>query len=135
MRQSEILVLLIACLLFAIGMPSRPTQPELQVLQEQEAEEEEVSAENEEYYIEFKAQDQSENEIADIMWLKEAAQIALDAGIPYFNVTRQNIRQELDKKQKFVRQVVEGEIQLDNDPFSTQYDANEIMGLTLPDVR
>lgn len=134
MRKSEVLVLLIACLLFAIGMPSQAPGPQLQVRQEQEASEEQdlEIAQNERFYIEFKARTPSENEIADIMWLREAAQIALEAGIPYFRVKNQLVRQELDKNNNFRRQVVEGEIQLDNDPFNSDFDANEIMALSLP---
>lgn len=135
MRKSEIFVLLIACLLFALGMPSKPKNSRVEVVnvefpQEQEAYD--FLADGP-YFIEFKARTPTENQIAEVLWLREAAQMALEAGIPYFNITRQEVRKEFDKKGRFHRQVVEGEIELEHDPYLTDYDANEILAVKLPD--
>jgi hypothetical protein len=138
MKKSEMMVLLIACLLFAIGMPSKTSTPEYadqgpqkQEQQAEEAEPEVGMAPDESYHVIYKSKSVSENKIADVIWLKEAAKVALDAGIPYFNVIHQKTRREFDPHQRKSFKVVEGRIRLDNDPMASQYDANEIMSLVL----
>ena len=138
MRKTEILVLLVACLMFAIGMPSKTNKQELMARQEEQAEdgpmeidsynfEESQISEDDSYQVTHRSASAGENKIADIIWLKKAAQVALDAGVPYFNVLKQKTR-----KDKSLH-VVEGEIELDNDPMASEYDANEIMSLVLTD--
>lgn len=135
MRKSELSVLLIASFLFAVGIPSksRPTFQRTGPIQEQEIAIEEVgSFEGDEYYIEFQTRTQEENSIADILWLREAAQVALDAGIPYFSITQQEKENRFDKERKISTRRIMGEIKLDNDPMRAQFDANEILALALP---
>lgn len=61
--------------------------------------------------------------VADILWMQEAAQLALDKNIPWFNVLNQEIENG----------IVEGVIELTNDPMKAEYDANEILSLQLTD--
>ena len=53
-----------------------------------------------------------ENAVADILWLKKAAEVALDAGIPHFNVRNKKISREFNKKIQRRVNVVEGVIEL-----------------------
>lgn len=125
MRKSELSVLLVASFLFAVGIPSksRPTFQQVEEPQKQEITVEELQTlDSEEYYIEYQTRSADENSIADILWLREAAQVALDAGIPYFSIT----------KQEKVNDRIMGEIKLDNDPMNAQFDANEILALAIP---
>lgn len=138
MKKSEMMVLLIACLLFAVGMPSKTSTREVAENGPQRQEEQAGPDEaetgmgaDESYHVIYKARSVSENKIADVIWLREAAKVALDAGIPYFNVTHQKTRREFDPHQRKSLSVVEGRIRLDNDPMASQYDANEIMSLVL----
>lgn len=136
MRKSELSVLLIASFLFAVGIPSksRPTfQTPSEEPQRQEFAVEEIEGmDNEEYYIEFQTRSPEEHSIADILWLREAAQVALDAGIPYFSITAQEKEDGFDPKKQLATRRIKGEIRLDNDPISAQFDANEILALALP---
>jgi hypothetical protein len=69
--------------------------------------------------------------IADILWMKKAAAVALSAGIPYFNVREQRIRSR--PADGGALPVVDGVIALDEDPMRAEYDAHEIDALVLPD--
>ncbi len=142
MRQSEILVLLVACLLFAIGMPSPASRDTGATVvaqrQEQEEREEEVidflAPEEEVYEVRLKAKNDDQNKIIDALWLQKAASVAMDAGIPYFNVKNQKSKNEVDPRTKKSLKVVEGEIVLDNDPMQSDYNAQEILELTRPSL-
>lgn len=135
MRKSELSVLLIASFLFAVGIPSksRPTFQNVNKPQQQEIMTAEIEGiDNEEYYIEFQTRSPDENSIADILWLREAAQVALDAGIPYFSITTQEKENHFDSKKQMRTRRIKGEIKLDNDPLNAQFDANEILALSIP---
>ncbi len=135
MRKSELSVLLIASFLFAVGIPSksRPTFQRVDEPQRQEITVEEIEGlGNEEYYIEFQTRSPEENSIADILWLREAAQVALDAGIPYFSITSQEKENRFDDQKKTALRRIMGEIKLDNDPLNAQFDAHEILALAIP---
>jgi hypothetical protein len=62
--------------------------------------------------------------VADILWFQQAAEIALDHKIPWFNVLEQKISPGS----------VEGVIELIKDPMKAEYDANEILSLHLDDI-
>jgi hypothetical protein len=135
MRKSELSVLLIASFLFAVGIPSksRPTYQKTNEPQRQEVTVQEMeSFGNDEYYIEFQTRSPEENSIADILWLREAAQVALDAGIPYFSIIHQEKESGFDSKMQARIKRIKGDIKLDNDPMKAQFDANEILALALP---
>lgn len=124
MRLTEFMVIIVAALMFLI-----PTMKKEKTAFEREAQEEapmeEVLEEPNTYKVTYQVKKPSEENIADILWMKKAAGIAKDAGIPYFNVLEQKIKQVEGKK------VVEGVIELDNDPMRAEFDATEIESLVL----
>jgi hypothetical protein len=73
------------------------------------------------FKVRLEITDPNEQEIADILWFQEAARAALERKITRFNVVEQNISED----------VVEGVIQLETDPMKAEYDAQEILSLTL----
>jgi hypothetical protein len=68
---------------------------------------------------------ESENDrpVADILWFRKAARVALEQRSPWFNVLEQQIGQD----------AVDGVIQLEKDPMKAEYDAHEILSLHLGD--
>lgn len=131
MRLTEFVIVIIAALMFLI-----PTMKKEQSAFEREAQEEapvEEILENESntFKISYEARTPDEEPVADIIWMKKAAEVAQDAGIPYFNVLKQDIHKKFVKKYNMELSVVEGVIQLDNDPMRAEYDAQEIDSLVL----
>lgn len=131
MRLTEFVIVIIAALMFLI-----PTMKKEQSAFEIEAQEEapvEEILENESntFKIFYEARSPDEEPVADIIWMKKAAEVAQDAGVPYFNVLKQDIRKKYVKKYNMELSVVEGVIQLDNDPMRAEYDAQEIESLVL----
>lgn len=130
MRLTEFMVIIIAALMFLV-----PTMRKEKSGFEREAQEEapmeEVLEEPNTYKITYEVQKPSEEAVADIIWMKKAAELAKDAGIPYFNVLEQKIRKQYVKKFKRELSVVEGVIELDNDPMRAEFDAQEIESLVL----
>lgn len=130
MRLTEFLVIIVAALMFLI-----PTMKQEKTTFEREAQEEapmeEVLEEPNTYKIVYEVKKPSEENIADIIWMKKAAETAKDAGIPYFNVLEQKIRKKYSAKHKQELSVVEGVIELDNDPMRAEFDAQEIESLVL----
>jgi hypothetical protein len=130
MRLTEFMVIIIAALMFLI-----PTMKKEKTAFEREAQEEapmeEIMEEANTYKVVFEVQKPSEEEMADIIWMKKAAEIAKDAGVPYFNVLEQKIRKQYVEKFKRELSVVEGVIELDNDPMRAEFDAQEIESLVL----
>jgi CO dehydrogenase nickel-insertion accessory protein CooC1 len=130
MRLTEFMVIIIAALMFLI-----PTMKKEKTAFEREAQEEapmeEIMEEANTYKVVFEVQKPSEEGMADIIWMKKAAEIAKDAGVPYFNVLEQKIRKQYVEKFKRELSVVEGVIELDNDPMRAEFDAQEIESLVL----
>lgn len=86
------------------------------------------------YKIIFTTQKPSENEIADILWMKRAAEVSMDEGIPYFNVLEQKTYPTFSEVFGEDLMTVEGIIELDNDSMEAEYDAHEINSLVLPEL-
>lgn len=126
MRLTEFIIVVAVALIFLV-----PTmKKEKTVVQHEQVEmqeEEEINT----FEIIYESKSPREEAIADIIWMKKAAETARDAGIPYFNVLKQKIRKRYVPKFKTELSVVEGVIQLDNDPMRAEYDANEIEALVL----
>ncbi|MGE3610621.1 MAG: hypothetical protein AB7I27_13605 [Bacteriovoracaceae bacterium] len=116
MKWPEILVILIALFVFFFPYPS----PQIQMEQERS-----VSSNDHKYYVVYQSKKKADAKVADILWLKAAAKVAQEAGIPYFNI----LSQKRTSQDGFDR--IEGVILLDNDPMNTNYDANEIESLPL----
>lgn len=75
------------------------------------------------FHIRMEIESENDEPVADILWFQEAAQIAMEKNIPWFNVI----------EQKLHAGSVEGVIQLERDPMKAEYDANEILSLHLTD--
>lgn len=134
MKKSEIIVVLVACLLFAIGIPSKElSEDRLAQRQEEQAEEdyEALEAEGESYKVIYRTTSPREEKIADILWMQKAAEISRSAGIPHFNVKDKKSYKEFSSKYKQPLKVIEGTVILDNDPMAAEYDAEEILSLAL----
>jgi len=138
LRKQEVAVVGFALFLFFLVGPLTAKRDQIE---RQEARQEEVAEEDlfeerdgETYKVIYRAPGMKENSVADILWLKKAAEVALDAGIPHFNVREKKIAREFNKKIQRRMNVVEGVIELDNDPMSAEYDAHEILSLVLPEM-
>jgi hypothetical protein len=81
--------------------------------------------------IRFAASSPEEEPISDIIWLKKAAESALDNGTPYFNIAEQRYGQKFVKRYNMSFTVIEGRIEFVDDPMQADYDAYEISKLVL----
>lgn len=139
LRKTELAVVGFALFLFFLVGPLTAKRDEIrkeETRQEQVAEAEEIFdvAAGESYRVVYRSPGMRENSVADILWLKKAAEVAMDAGVPYFNVKERKITKEFNPKMQRRLNVVEGVIVLDNDPMSAEYDAQEILSLVLPEI-
>lgn len=138
MRKTELAIVIFALALFFVVGPLTANQIKDRQQREEVREEELLIDEFDEnmgeaYRVIFRASNHEESEIADIYWLKKAARIATDAGIPHFNVRDKKMYKEFNRKLQRRFNVVEGVIVLDNDPMRADYDAVEIQTLVLPE--
>ncbi len=135
MRKSELAVVVFALFLFFMVGPltAGKEKPRQEERQEQVAEEVIDDLQGEKFRIVYRAPGMKENAVADIIWLKKAAEVAMDSGIPHFNVKQKTVTRELNRKLHRRMNVVEGIIELDNDPMNAEYDAQEILSLVLPE--
>jgi hypothetical protein len=83
------------------------------------------------YYVVYHSPNAKEDRVADIRWLKKAALIAINKGIPYFNIMDQKMVRKARPKADEGRNTIEGTIQLSPDPTGAEYDATEINSLVL----
>ncbi len=138
MRKAEFAVVGFALFLFFLVGPLTAKRDEIrkEARQEQVAEADMVFEDlaGEKYKVVYRAPGMRESSVADILWLKKAAEIAMDAGVPHFNVRQKKMSQEFNRKVQRRLSVVEGVIELDNDPMSAEYDAQEIIALVLPEI-
>lgn len=138
MRKTELAVVGFALFLFFLVGPLTAKRDEnrKEARQEQVAEAgmifEDLTGES--YRVIYRAPSMRESSVADILWLKKAAEVAMDAGIPHFNVKSKKITREFNPRVQRRLSVVEGVIELDNDPMSAEYDAQEILSLVLPEI-
>ncbi len=128
MKLTEFMIIIIAALMFLI-----PSMKKGDRTFERQMQEEDLEAPNT-YKITYEVQSPKEEQIADIIWMKKAAEVAQNAGIPYFNVLEQKVRKHFVKKHKQELSVVEGTIELDNDPMRAEFDALEIESLVLNEI-
>lgn len=133
MRLTEFMVVIIAALMFLVPSMKKENSSFEREMQEEAPMEEMLETPNT-YKITYEVQSPKEEPVADIIWMKKAAEVAQDAGIPYFNVLEQKVRKQYVKKFKTNLSVVEGVIELDNDPMRAEFDALEIESLVLNEV-
>lgn len=132
MRLTEFLIVIVAALMFLIPQMNKEKSGFARQAQE-EAPVEEMLEEHNTYKVTYTVMRPQEEPIADIIWMKKAAEVAQRAGIPYFNVLKQEFSKRFVAKYDRELSVVTGVIQLDNDPMRAEYDANEIESLVLTD--
>lgn len=133
MKLTEFMVVIIAALMFLIPSMKKDNKAFERQMQE-EAPMEEVLETPNTYKITYEVQSPKEEALADIIWMKKAAEVAQNAGVPYFNVLEQKVRKQFVKKYKTNLSVVEGVIELDNDPMRAEFDALEIESLVLNEI-
>lgn len=132
MRLTEFLIVIVAALMFLIPQMNKKNTG-LQRQAQEEAPQEEMLEEYNTYKVTYTVTRPQEEPIADIIWMKKAAEVAQRAGIPYFNVLKQEFSKRFVRKYDRELSTVTGVIQLDNDPMRAEYDANEIESLVLTD--
>lgn len=134
MRLTEFMIVIIAALMFLIPtMKKEGSDLEREAQEEVTAQEMMEEGESLTYTVSYTAKSPQEDKIADIIWMKKAAGVAQDAGVPYFNVVNQKIRKKFVERYNMELSTVEGVIQLDNDPMNAEFDAHEIENLILSD--
>ncbi len=137
MRNTELVLVTLALILFLAVGPLRskyfspPKHNEHR--QEEVAREDDMFESGETIQVSFRPQKSEENQLVDILWLKKAALVAIDAGIPHFNVRKKEISKFFHRKLQRRMNHIEGVIELESDQMRAQYDANEILSLTLPE--
>jgi hypothetical protein len=131
MKLTGFMVVVIAALLYMIPIMQREHDPNTEVQAQEEAPVEKIDERENTFKITYRAESPQEDPIADIVWMKKAAALSQEEGIPYFNVLEQEIYQEFDEEQSREVTVVEGIIELDKDPMRAEFDAQEIQSLVL----
>ena len=131
MRLTGFFFIILVAILFMLPVKKGNTSFVKQAQEERLSEE--IMAEPDTYNIIYSARNPEEDPIADILWMKKAARIAERAGIPYFNVLKQEISSYYADRYNQELSVVSGIIQLDRDPMRAEYDAREILSLVLTD--
>lgn len=127
MRLTEFLIVILASLMFLI-----PTMKQKKGEIEIQAQEEEANHfQDKSYLVIYEAKGIEEESIADILWLKKAAAIALEHDRPYFSIKDQSIKKKFNKKQSRDLSIIEGRIELNSDPVKSEYDAYVIEDLIL----
>jgi hypothetical protein len=126
------MIVIIAALMFVIPTMKKEQAGLLREAQEDEKTVQEMDMDRSHTYkITFQATTPDEDAIADIMWMKRAAEVARDAGIPYFNILEQKTQERFVKRYRTKLTMVMGVIQLDKDPMRAEYDASVIEDLVL----
>ena len=132
MRLTSFVVVILAALFFLIPMMNQE-QSAFEREAQEESPMEKVLGEENTYKITYEVERPEDESIADILWMKLAAEMALEQKIPYFNVLDQEIYKVRDEETGEEQTIVEGVIQLDSDPMRAEYDAHEIQSLVLPE--
>ena len=136
MRVTHFVLFVAIILMVVIGRPDQKQNPG-----QRQAEEEQVSKTNQEiilgdeilFPVRLEIQNQRDESLADILWLKKAASISLSEGSPYFNVVEQRVFKKFHREKNQRLTVIEGIIELDDDPMKAEYDSYEIEELVLTD--
>jgi hypothetical protein len=131
MRIIPFLIIIAVALVFLIA---RTRTESLNQTRQAQEEVQEVDRDNGKIHtlkVSYFARTPQDAPVADIIWMKKAADVALDSVTPYFNILKQKINYEFNSKYQMDLPIVHGIIQLENDPMRAEYDAHEIEGLIL----
>lgn len=127
MRATPFVLLATICLLVVLEVKQKMKDQNPVKPREEMQQEEEVFTGEHPYgqiRIIYEAQRPEDEAIADILWLRKAAQMVKGSGSTYFNVINQAI-----VKNNYLR--VEGVIEISSDPMTADYDAHEILSLVI----
>jgi hypothetical protein len=127
MKISEFLVVVFAAVLFLFPILKEEKQFVRQEQVEESRKPSEVSSKT--YKVVYEVPSPNEEHLADIFWLRYAAEVAIDSGTPYFNILKQSIRKNFSQRYQVNLTTIEGLIELEYDPMKAEYDAHEIEGL------
>lgn len=133
MKLTGFIVVIVAALLFLIPMMNNQQHSAFDREAQEEAPMEEMLEESNTFRIIYEVKRPEDESIADIIWMKEAAEVALKEGIPYFNVLEQKVSTRFNAESNQNLSVVEGIIELEADPMRAEFDAHEIQSLVLTD--
>lgn len=132
MRLTHFLIIIVAALLFLIPIMRHEKQTAEPLMEAQEAEPWEDGKSNT-FKVTYSAMTPDEEAIVDIIWMRKAAEMANDEGMPYFNILKQKTQRRFVKKYNMELSTITGIIQLDPDPMRAEFDANEIESLIMTD--
>lgn len=133
MKITEFVVVVIAALLFLLpGMKQdSPFSNEIQAEEEAPPQKKFDAYRPRSFKITYRVTNPRLEHVADIVWMKKAAEVAKKAGIPYFNIIEQDISKEFNREAGQELSIISGVIQLDPDPMRAEFDAQEIDSLVL----
>jgi hypothetical protein len=127
MKISEFLVVVFAAVLFLFPFLKEEKQIVRQEQEENSRSQTEVNSKT--FKVVYEVPSPNEEQLADIFWLRYAAEVAIESGTPYFNILKQSIRKNFSQRYKVNLTTIEGLIELEYDPMKAEYDAHEIEGL------
>ncbi len=111
-------LLLVGGLIFLVAKPGQELNRQAE---EETAPYEQMARDTFRIYMDIESE--NDRPVADILWFRKAARVALEQRSAWFNVLEQQIGQD----------AVDGVIQLEKDPMKAEYDAHEILSLHLGD--
>ena len=140
MKATHFALLVGVCLLIVMGRPHlyerQFENPGIERQEEEAFAEEEMVDEKVKGItldVRYQIQNPKDEALRDILWLKRAAEVALENGTPYFYVIEQKSTKEFSRKNNTELSIMEGVIELESDPMAAEYDAHEILSLVLTD--
>lgn len=132
MKLTEFIIVVIAALLFLLpGLKNDNFfKHEIQAQEESPPKKAHLRS-SRSYKITYRVTNPRYEHVADIVWMKKAAQVAKDAGVPYFNIIEQNLTKKFHRASGQELSIISGIIELDPDPMRAEFDAQEIESLVL----
>jgi hypothetical protein len=126
MKISEFLVVVFASILFLFPIMKEEKQS---ARQEQEETRKPSGVDSKTFKVVYEVPSPNEEHLADIFWLRYAAEVAVESGTPYFNIINQSVRKNFNQRYQVHLTTIEGLIELEYDPMKAEYDAHEIESL------
>ena len=83
------------------------------------------------FRVEYKVTNPKEEMIADILWMKKAAQMTKDSGFPQFKIKQRIVKKRFEKKFATSLSIIIGLIEVSKEEFSENFDADVIDSLPL----
>lgn len=124
MKITDFFIVLFASVLFLYPIIKNEKSPMRQEQEENTRRPSEGSTRT--FKIVYEVPSPQEEQLADIFWLRYAAEVAMESGTPYFNIVNQSIRKNFSQRYQVNLSIIEGLIELEYDPMEAEYDAHEI---------